>query len=371
MEDEVLDNRYKTDYDRSFVPFGPGGAEGFSKMDLVVPKIGSVSNRNNEHGAEGFSKMDLVVPKLNFDNPEEGGGQWTTLMNKIDETDINELWGEAQPLERELASIRELMQKSNSMNINVDEAQRGYIDGEMKKLSDRTQEIQEELGDIYEDIKSNQEDIDSSPIKLSEQLRTKYALSEKNSNPVTYLRNELMSDLGGSMNQLGSQIAATGLIAAANATGVFFGPLGIALSGGVRFAADRYARERETNAEVGGAYKERVEQFQDGYRARNGLSPEAEIPPEIDDYIRLEASKGMNDLRAENMALQWGDYAQSGMGMMPWTLGNTNAGKISSFLMKQMIGSIMEGVEEGVQDVAGQRANNQLEGTLWKKNKNG
>jgi hypothetical protein len=289
---------------------------------------------------------------------------WNSFNNSIDEIDKGRYEGEADEIRHQMDVLEEQLYSGEY----VDESLQEDIMSQIEALSVKMQEAQE-------NIKVQEEDIESSPVDADYAYRQQELLNEEYTGLSNYIQYEIPKDLGGTASEWGTQAglllknyAVSGKLkkmllknALKSSAAEVLSPAAHAVIAGGLTAVDVVTdlmalykmRENETNAESSEALRERMGVILE----ENGLTQEdyANLDEPTQRQIRMEAWKGMDEFKARQMSLGTGDVLDKILLVSPWAKwgkglsGFNRATRIGSTIAGQVLGSVTEGGEEGAQ----------------------
>lgn len=302
---------------------------------------------------------NLVIPqglKSDFDN-------WiNSFQNSIDEIDVSRNKGKQIELNVELNNIKNQLEDPNL-------TREDFI-----SLQERANELNNELFELEENVRANEEDIATSPTDPHYDINQRTALLEENSNIFDWLQFEAPKELGGTASEWGTQAA---LLAKdqipkkaiknllSSAILEAFPGLGTAAHGiaaGILTAADISAdlfalykmRENETYSEMADAFEKRYGEMLQEYALERNVSPDQLSDRERRD-IYNQAYEGLSEFKAKQMSLVAGDAMDRILIATPWSrLGKaiTSTNKFvraGATISGGITASAVEGGEEGAQ----------------------
>lgn len=237
---------------------------------------------------------------------------WNSFSNAIDEIDKSNYSGKRKPFELKIDELSKEIEDLESTGIPENLAA-----AEQKKKEIQKVENDPEYQRLNEKIRQQEETINEHPVDTDYQVNQAKYEQEENTSMYNFLKYEFPKELGGTASEIGTQLATTygpKLINSLVKKAVISaeaGPYAPAIMGALTVAevgAGLYGlwkmRDAESDAEVNDAYEQKVAQMTDELVASRGGAEPTER--ELRD-IRIEAHKGLEQLKAQNMNLMLGD----------------------------------------------------------------
>lgn len=341
---EVENQSGEFDFNSDFFPsINPDNELVQSQLDQI-----DLENQMIEAGKNRLQSVDYFDENAVVSQGRQSlsTNMWNSFMNAIDEIDESRYKGKSIELQHELNNTED---------------------------QSRASEIEQELLELEEDIKTQQDDIADSPVDIGYKIKQEEELAREKSNVFDWLQYEAPKEFGGTASEWGTQAALlakdAGMHFVKNAIKTSLiealGPEAAPVHGliaGALTAADLAIdiftlykmRERETYAEMADVFEQNHSQVISEYLSQTGKTEEELTPVESKDLFE-QAYQGLSEFKAKQMSLSSSDILQRALVVVPWTKGfnkltgfnkYTRAlGKVSGLALSG--GS--EGGEEGAQ----------------------
>lgn len=303
---------------------------------------------------------------------------WNSMQKAIDEIQISSLEGRVIGATAEIEALKEAAQKrADNLSKPVE-----YTEEEQERLTELENDIKEYEQDILENKQELKEDIDILGDYWIQQTEIDKLKNSTSMFPDSW--RELADGMGGTMSELSAFVASMILPAAGTAigAGIATGSLSAAYTGAVTSwsgpgavftagagatigfftglfgsaYAQYHAREHESYAEMQEAYNSFIEGKKREYRLRNNGK---EMPEDELRALEKKARRDVKSVYTQNMALFATDVLEIGSVLIPWSKFAERLNKLSRLKRTGLkagtvvggygLGSVWEGREEGDQ----------------------